>query len=117
MMKDLSSLAPYSLAGIVGMGCTAAAMGLRSQDGSYEVAGRFLEDLPMQPCFGETGPCLQGVVLACTLATAFVSHYNAPRFHAELDNTAGDNSAFDVTYHLPAAAMAVVWQAFSRVQP
>jgi amino acid permease len=112
MMKDLSSLAPYSLAGIVGMGCTAAAMGLRSQDGSYEVAGRFLEDLPMQPCFGDTGPCLQGVVLACTLATAFVSHYNAPRFHAELDNTAGDNSAFDtVTYTsfaVSAAAMAAI---------
>jgi amino acid permease len=66
----------------------------------------------MQPCFGETGPCLQGVVLACTLATAFVSHYNAPRFHAELDNTVGDNSAFDaVTYTsfaVSAAAMAVI---------
>jgi amino acid permease len=112
MMKDLSSLAPYSLAGIVGMGFTAAAMGLRSHDGSYEVAGRFLEDLPMQPCFGEKGPCLQGVVLACTLATAFVSHYNAPRFHAELDNIAGDNGAFDtVTYTsfaISAAVMAVI---------
>jgi amino acid permease len=27
-----------------------------------------------------------GLVLACTLATAFVAHYNAPRFHAELEN-------------------------------
>jgi amino acid permease len=114
MMKDLRSLAPYSLAGIVGMGCTALTMVLRSQDGSYEVAGRYLEDLPMpmQPCFGETGPCLQGVVLACTLATAFVSHYNAPRFHAELDNTAGDNSEFDTvtytSYAVSAAAMAII---------
>lgn len=94
------------------MGWTAAAMGLRSQDGTYEVAGRFLEDLPMQPCFGETGPCLQGVVLVCTLATAFVSHYNTPRFHAELDKTTGDKNAFDTvmytSFALSAAAMAFI---------
>jgi len=49
----------------------------------------------VQPLIVNTGvEWWNGIVLACTLATAFVAHYNAPRFHAELSaaNTGGDNN-------------------------
>lgn len=101
LMKDLSSLALFSLAGVCGFAFTAVIMVFRMGDGSYNLkndSGRFLPDLadPLFPVFGTTGPKWQGLlVLACTLATAFVAHYNAPRFHAEL----ADKERFDtVTY-------------------
>ncbi|GKY92005.1 hypothetical protein MPSEU_000172100 [Mayamaea pseudoterrestris] len=85
LQKDLSALAPFSLAGLVGMGFTTVAMMVRYLDGSYADQGVFSL---APPCFGDCGPDLSGVLLACTLATAFVAHYNAPRFHSELkDNT------------------------------
>jgi amino acid permease len=85
LQKDLSALAPFSLLGLVGMGFTTISMVFRYFDGSYADQGVFSIT---PPCFGDCGPDLSGVLLACTLATAFVAHYNAPRFHAELqDNT------------------------------
>jgi amino acid permease len=72
------------------MGFATGAICIRSADGSYTNGGPFLNDIPtnLQPAFGDSGPDIQGIILACTLATAFVAHYNAPRFHAELqDNT------------------------------
>lgn len=95
LMKDLSSLSPFSFAGILGFVYTGIAMTIRSLDGSYHLApidtiesGQYLIDIPdpFKPSFGTSGPEIQGIVLACTLATAFVSHYNAPRFHKELQN-------------------------------
>lgn len=90
MLQDLTALTPYSFLGLLGMGFATGAICIRSADGSYTDSGPFLNDIPtnLQPAFGDSGPDIQGVVLACTLATAFVAHYNAPRFHAELqDNT------------------------------
>lgn len=91
LLRDLTSLAPFSLLGLAGMTFTTGVMLIRYLDGSYAVdTGRFLSQVSMdlQPSFGDSGPLLSGIVLACTLATAFVAHYNAPRFHAELrDNT------------------------------
>jgi amino acid permease len=103
MLRNLQSLAPYSLAGILGFGCTAGAMAYRHLDGTYDVpaasvdgdgavapvqVGHFLHDLPatLQPAFGQAGPDWHAIGLVCTLATAFVCHYNSPRFHAELEN-------------------------------
>lgn len=85
LQKDLAALAPFSLLGLLGMGFTTVAMVTRFFDGSYADQGVFSL---APPCFGDCGPDWSGVLLACTLATAFVAHYNAPRFHAELkDNT------------------------------
>lgn len=117
LMKDLSSLAPFSLAGIAGFAFTAASMTARMNDGSYHLApldtptaGRFLQDLadPMVPSFGETGPELQGLVLACTLATAFVAHYNAPRFHAELEQKESFDRVTYTSFGISASIMAVI---------
>jgi amino acid permease len=93
LLRDLSSLAKFSAAGIVGFSFTLFTMITRFADGSYEAGGQYLVDLPEKflPAFGNSPtlvPSAQGVVLACTLATAYVATYNAPRFRAELrDNT------------------------------
>jgi amino acid permease len=117
LMKDLSSLAPFSFAGILGFAFTGAAMMLRAHDGSYHLApidaiesGRFLIDIPdpYKPCFGETGPEVQGLVLACTLATAFVSHYNAPRFHNELEQKEQFSAVTYTSFGISAALMAII---------
>jgi amino acid permease len=117
LMKDLSSLAPFSLAGILGFAYTGGAMSLRAHDGSYHLApidtlesGKYLIDLqdPYKPSFGNTGPEIQGVVLACTLATAFVSHYNAPRFHNELKRKDQFDTVTYTSFGLSAILMSVI---------
>lgn len=92
LLRDLSSLAPFSFLGLIGMGFTTCVMVLRLFDGSYDLGSDSLllkqVSTELQPSFGFNGPSLSGIVLCATLATAFVAHYNAPRFHAELqDNT------------------------------
>jgi len=89
LQRDLKSLAPFSAVGLVGMGVTCGTVMLRFLDGTYAPdLGLYVQDLDvaMQPAISETGVhWWNGIVLACTLATAFVSHYNAPRYHAEAD--------------------------------
>lgn len=121
LQRDLSSLAPFSLAGLLGFGVAAVTMVTRCFDGSYYYApgyerGPYLADLPstLQPAFGDNAsiitPDAQGIVLLCTLATAFVAHYNAPRFHAELhDNTVQRfNTVVGISFGIAAALFAVV---------
>ena len=116
LLRDLSSLAIFSLMGLVGMGFTTCVMVLRFFDGSYAIGtGVFLAQIPtnLQPSFGDSGPSATGIVLACTLATAFVSHYNAPRFHAELQ----DNSIerFNIVVGSAYAISAVVFSIVALV--
>lgn len=95
LLKNLSSLAPFSLLGVIGMGYTAIAMGIRYFTGAYAFPnGAFLPDVPaqLQPAFGTTGA--MGVlnpasfILICMLSTAYMAHFNAPKFYNELkDNT------------------------------
>ena len=95
MMKDLASLAPFSLLGIAGMGFTALAMGIRCFGGDYALpAGRFLADIPAssQPFFGDMGmkaaASPKTFILLSMLSTAYLAHYNAPKYYMELkDNT------------------------------
>ena len=55
-------------------------------------AGKFLADVPsaLQPSFGTTGA--MGVlnpssfILICMLSTAYMAHFNAPKFYNELEN-------------------------------
>eukprot|EP00566_Odontella_aurita_P009656 CAMPEP_0113538780 /NCGR_PEP_ID=MMETSP0015_2-20120614/7556_1 /TAXON_ID=2838 /ORGANISM="Odontella" /LENGTH=510 /DNA_ID=CAMNT_0000438393 /DNA_START=123 /DNA_END=1655 /DNA_ORIENTATION=- /assembly_acc=CAM_ASM_000160 len=93
LLKDLSSLAPFSLLGTIGMMYTAVAMGIRYFGGSYALpAGKFLADIPanMQPAFGTTGAAgvlnPNSFILICMLSTAYMAHFNAPKFFNELKN-------------------------------
>lgn len=118
LMKDLTSLAPFSLLGVVGMGFTTSVMAMRYFEGSYgyttDDAPNFLSSIPMelQPSFDDvataTGTNVDPAglaVLACTLATAFVAHYNAPRFHNELQNHT--NARFDTVIAISFAVSAL----------
>jgi amino acid permease len=90
LIKDLNTLAPFSFLGLVGVGTTIVSMIVRCIDGSYGSGGAFASPttISLAP---SSFPILNfnafgALVLACTLATAFVAHYNAPRFHVELEN-------------------------------
>ena len=102
LRRDITSLAPFSFLGLLGVLITTATVVTRYQDGSYVAgSGTFVQDLSaqMQPAFVESvsstaasaaavpAGSWPGVVLACTLATAFVAHYNAPRFYFELQDS------------------------------
>jgi amino acid permease len=117
LRRDLSSLAPFSLAGLFGFGVAVTTMVTRCWDGTYNINanGQFLSDLPIenQPSFGTSStlfPKEQGIILLCTLATAFVAHYNAPRFHAELrdNNLERFNLVVGTSFAIAALLFAVV---------
>ena len=94
LLKNLTVLAPSSILGICGMLFTVTAMTIRYLDGTYDSqrSGKFIADLPPEyrPSFGSIGAdgvfSFRALILLCMLATAYVAHYNAPRFYVELKN-------------------------------
>ena len=90
LLKNLDALAPFSIFGTLGILWTCVVMGIRYYDGTYGEDGIFLQDLEdhLQPSFGNYNGAWTGKVLvfAAMAFEAFVAHYNAPRFLAELQN-------------------------------
>mmetsp|Transcript_11598 Transcript_11598/g.17843 ORF Transcript_11598/g.17843 Transcript_11598/m.17843 type:complete len:491 (-) Transcript_11598:132-1604(-) len=92
-LKNLSSLAPFSLVGIMGMVYTTIAMGVRYFGKAYALPGaKFLVEQQFQPSFGSKGAASaldpSTFILICMLSTAYMAHFNAPKFFNELkDNT------------------------------
>jgi len=99
-LKDLASLAPFSLVGVLGMVFTGISMTKRYLDQSYvpgaivatKVVGdavqHVYENKPLlekvvSPVFGNLGwkaawsP--QSLILVCMLSTAYMAHFNAPK--------------------------------------
>ena len=82
LMKDLKSLAPFSLVGVLGMAFTALAMTVRYLDGSYSVAGETIGGLVsevashLRPKFGNRGATSvfspNALILVCMLSTAYM---------------------------------------------
>jgi len=94
LVKNLATLAPFSLLGIMGMAYTSFAIGIRYFGGAYAAGGRFLPDIAanLQPSFGNVGAAgvlsPSSLILICMLSNAYIAHFNAPRFFRELkDNT------------------------------
>jgi amino acid permease len=92
LLKNLSSLAPFSLVGIIGMIYTTIAMGLRWYQGSYLPGGAFFTSQLAAPVFGAAGASAamspKALILTCMLSNAYIAHFNSPRFLSELkDNT------------------------------
>ena len=92
-LKDLSSLAPFSLAGIAGMLYTAVAMAIRFFDGSYsDPTSGFAADVAesLRPAIGTKGASAvfssNAFILICMLSTAYMAHFNAPKFYLDLEN-------------------------------
>eukprot|EP00536_Pseudo-nitzschia_multiseries_P009124 jgi/Psemu1/199944/e_gw1.248.48.1 len=90
LMKNLSSLAPFSLVGSLGMVYTALAMVVRYLGKAYTATGAFgTDNVPaLRPTFGSVGA--QGAftpsaaIFISMLSTAFMAHFNAPKFYNEL---------------------------------
>lgn len=93
LMKNLASLAPFSLVGIAGMLYTTFAMVMRYIGGSYAApGGKFLATALTAPVFGTAGATAalsaKSLILTCMLSNAYIAHFNAGKYLAELkDNT------------------------------
>ena len=82
LMKDLKSLAPFSLLGVMGMTYTALAMTVRWLDGSYSMIGGEAGPLAaevakhLRPRFGNLGVSSvlspNALILVCMLSTAYM---------------------------------------------
>lgn len=78
LLKDLSSLAPFSLLGIMGMAYTAIAMAVRFFGGDYRAGGRFFKDVVVssKPLFGNKGAMSvfspSSFILISMLSTAYM---------------------------------------------
>eukprot|EP00903_Cladosiphon_okamuranus_P009008 g8617.t1 len=87
LLKDLSALSYTSILGVLGTVYTAVVMGIRFFDKSYVEGGRFFAGLAedAKPVFSGTGAMNSGaLILVSMLSTAFVAHFNAPKFYADL---------------------------------
>lgn len=92
LLRSFAFLAYTSLVGIAGTLYTAGFMGKRLFDGSYAPGGRFFQALQetgggaVLPAFGGVTSPAGSFVLVSMLATAFIAHYNAPRFYRDLED-------------------------------
>lgn len=90
-LKNMAALAPFSILGLGGMLYTAAYMAVRYADKSYLAGGQYFGELAVRykPLFN-TRPgkfiSKQTFQLLSMLSTAYIAHFNAPKFYAELDN-------------------------------
>ncbi len=89
LMKNLASLAPFSLVGIIGMLYTTLAMSLRYFGGSYAApSGQFVASDLAAPVFGKAcakaALSAKSLILRCMLSNAYIAHFNAPKYLAEL---------------------------------
>mmetsp|Transcript_34530 Transcript_34530/g.78861 ORF Transcript_34530/g.78861 Transcript_34530/m.78861 type:complete len:917 (-) Transcript_34530:117-2867(-) len=108
LQKDLSVLSYTSFIGICGEIFIVAFMQLRYLDGSYEPEGRYFSTVAEEdrPDFG-AGVNFMGVsagtpVLFGAMFTAFMSHYNSPKYFAQLreHNPERFNRAVGLAYAL-----------------
>jgi hypothetical protein len=78
LLKNLKSLAPFSLLGVMGMAYTAVAMTVRLLDGSYSSEGKLVEQIAsnLRPQFGNMGAesvfSPNALILVCMLSTAYM---------------------------------------------
>ena len=91
-MKNLSSLAPFSLAGIIGMAYTSLAMAIQYFVGGYKLCigdgpgGKFVAAGVL---FGDGALAFlnpNSFILVCMLITAYMAHFNAQSSNLELKN-------------------------------
>lgn len=116
LMKNLNSLAPFSLVGIASMLYITLAMGIRWWAKSYAPGGAFFASQLTPPVFGNLGAkaalSLQVLIITSMLTNAYIAHFNAPKFLKELkNNTMGRFSqviawSFAITVAIYAAATA-----------
>eukprot|EP00928_Gymnodinium_smaydae_P046736 TRINITY_DN31154_c0_g1_i1.p1 TRINITY_DN31154_c0_g1~~TRINITY_DN31154_c0_g1_i1.p1 ORF type:complete len:460 (+),score=61.78 TRINITY_DN31154_c0_g1_i1:56-1435(+) len=111
LQRDLSILAYTSLIGIIGEVSVVLYMQVRLLDGSYAEGGQYYNATTpkLQAYFPDGGPdywgiSIQTVVFLGSLSTAFIAHYNAPKFYSHMKERSAQNfnkvvgAAFVVAY-------------------
>lgn len=77
LMKNLASLAPFSLVGIGGMLYTTLAMGMRWWTKAYAAGGKFYDSQLTTPIFGAKGASsalsFNALILTCMLSNAYIA--------------------------------------------
>jgi amino acid permease len=89
-LRNLASLAPFSLLGLGGTFYTSVFMLLRLMDGTYAAGGRFFKDVaaPLFDLRGAYRVDQKMFVLLSMLSTSYIAHYGAPAFYHQMkDNT------------------------------
>eukprot|EP00804_Cyclotella_cryptica_P021243 CCRYP_001528-RJ/>CCRYP_001528-RJ protein AED:0.22 eAED:0.22 QI:55/0.2/0.16/1/0.4/0.33/6/0/502 len=90
LLKNLSSLAPFSLVGVAGMFYTAVAMAIRYFQGVYKLGSPAVKATKTAAVPAELGASAalspNVFILICMLSTAYMAHFNAPKFYNELKN-------------------------------
>lgn len=84
MMRSLAALAPFAAVGTIGVLYTAVFMGVRLAQGAYAPGGAFYVELDTEPFGGDGGGFAGIFVLLSMLSTAYIAHFNAPRFANQL---------------------------------
>ena len=128
LLKDLKSLAPFSLVGTIGLLYTCVAMAIRKFDGTYavassmdEVGGKFLEKLApelLPNLASSDGLSVQALVdtvcnpniflLISMVSTAYMAHYNSPKYYWELKNNTLERFQTVVKYAF-SLAFIILW--------
>ncbi|CAJ1390406.1 unnamed protein product [Effrenium voratum] len=92
LQRELSVLAYTSMIGCLGQVWVVFTMHIRYMDGSYRPGGRFYDQVAPkdQPDFSDGviywKTSAATFVLLGSLATAFIAHYNAPKYYAQLQD-------------------------------
>jgi len=85
-LRSFAALAPIAALGSAAMVYVAIFMGVRYIQGAYAPGGIFYDDAPFKPSFNKHG--IQPVnilVLISMFATAYLAHFNAPKFVVSLE--------------------------------
>lgn len=84
-LRSLAALTPFSALGVLGTTFTAGFMAYRLHQGAYSPGGEFYDAAPEEPSFSSQGTDYSAMpALVSMLATAYVAHFNAPRYRQEL---------------------------------
>jgi len=90
LLENLGGFMKYTSAlGCLGVAYTVVFLAKRAGDGAYAPGGAFVEGLAqnLKPSFGNQSlwKCkLSSLVLVANLSLAYIAHFNAPRYYAEL---------------------------------
>lgn len=81
LRRSFAALTPFAAFGILGTLYTMGFMGLRWQQGMYAEGGMYYDNIDRKPKFGQHGTQASGAIkLISMLSTAFLAHFNAPKF-------------------------------------
>lgn len=89
-LKSFAALAPVAAAGALGIAYIAILTGVRLLQQDYAPGGSFFTEESTKPSFDKTGTKWESLpVLIAMFGTAYIAHYNSPKFARQLQNATG----------------------------